>query len=37
LTSDANQTLGTIAILEDVAQLNDVEVVAEQSQMVAKN
>ena len=36
LTSDANQTLGTIAILEDVAQLNDVEVVAEQSQMVQK-
>ncbi len=36
LTADANQNLGTIAILEDVSELKDVEVVAERSNMVQK-
>mgnify|MGYP006162819459 FL=1 len=36
LTSDANQNLGTIAILEDVSELKGVEVVAERSNMVQK-
>ena len=36
LTVDTNQNIGTIAIIEDVAQLNDVEVVAERSNMVQK-
>jgi outer membrane receptor protein involved in Fe transport len=36
LTTDANQNLGTIAILEDVSELKDVEVVAERSNMVQK-
>ncbi len=36
LSTDANLNLGTIAIIEDVAQLNDVEVVAERSNMVQK-
>ncbi len=36
LTSDANQNLGIIAILEDVSELKDVEVVAERSNMVQK-
>ena len=36
LTADANQNLGTIAILEDISELKDVEVVAERSNMVQK-
>ena len=36
LTTDANQNLGTIAILEDVSELKGVEVVAERSNMVQK-
>ena len=36
LTTDANQNLGTIAILEDISELKDVEVVAERSNMVQK-
>ncbi|CAM3878317.1 TonB-dependent receptor domain-containing protein [Flavobacterium cucumis] len=36
LTATHNQDLGTIAILEDVSELKDVEVVAERSNMVQK-
>lgn len=36
LTTDANQNLGIITISEDVAELKDVEVVAERSNMVQK-